>query len=70
LIGEVDIGGVFVAPLLTWAILALVLHAVLRQGLLRFGFYRRVWHPRLADLALFVIILGAMGLFLPGVIGS
>lgn len=70
MIGEVDVYGVFVAPLLAWAVLALLLHTMLRWGLTRLGFYRCVWHPPLADLALFIIVLGAVSLFLPGLVSS
>jgi hypothetical protein len=58
--GELDLYGVFVPPLLLWALLALALSAGLRRGLARLGFYRLVWHRPLFDLALFVILLGGI----------
>lgn len=70
MIGELDINGVFIPPLLAWAVLALLLHAALRFVLERIGFYRFVWHTSLVDLALFVIVLGAVATLLPGWIGS
>jgi hypothetical protein len=59
MIGEVDIYGVYVSPLLLWAPIALVLAAAVRFVLRRIGFYRFVWHRPAFDLALFVILLGA-----------
>jgi protein-S-isoprenylcysteine O-methyltransferase Ste14 len=56
MIGELDIDGVFVAPLAVWAVVALGVNLVLRQVLIRVGLYRVVWHPALFDTALFVIL--------------
>jgi len=60
MIGEIDVYGVFVPVLLVWALIALVLTAVLRRGLAVIGFYRLVWHRALVDLSLFVLILAAV----------
>jgi hypothetical protein len=56
MIGELNIDGVFVAPLAVWAVVALGVNLVLRQLLIRVGLYRMVWHPALFDTALFVIL--------------
>jgi protein AaeX len=56
MIGELNIDGVFVAPLAVWAVVALGVNLVLRQVLIRAGLYRMVWHPALFDTALFVIL--------------
>lgn len=56
MIGELNIEGVFVAPLAVWAVVALGVNLVLRQVLIRVGLYRVVWHPALFDTALFVIL--------------
>jgi len=58
--GEVDVYGVFVPLLLLWVGAALPLTAGLRRLLRRLGFYRVVWHRPLFDLALLVIVLGAV----------
>jgi hypothetical protein len=58
--GETDLYGVFVPSLLVWIVLALLLTAALRRLLRWFGFYRLVWHRPLFDLALLVIVLGAV----------
>jgi hypothetical protein len=60
MIGELNLYGVFIPPLLLWVIVALPLTAVLRRFLRRIGFYRMVWHRPLFDFALLVIVLGAV----------
>jgi len=60
MIGEVDIYGVFVPLLLVWLAVALPLTAVLRRLLRWLGFYRLVWHRPLFDLALLIMVLGAV----------
>jgi hypothetical protein len=60
MIGEMDVYGVFVPSLLVWVAAALPLTAVLRRLLRWSGFYRLVWHRPLFDLALLVIVLGAV----------
>ena len=58
MIGEVNLYGVLLPPLLVWLGLALLLSAALRLALARLGFYRFVWHRPLFDLALLVILTG------------
>ena len=58
--GEFDLQGIFVPALLAWAALALLANALLRRLLQRFGLYRLIWHRPLFDLALLVILLGAI----------
>ena len=60
MIGEIDLYGVFIPPLLIWVAVALPLTAVVRRLLRWFGFYRLVWHRPLFDSALLVIVLGAV----------
>jgi hypothetical protein len=60
MIGELNIYGLFVSPLLLWVLMALPATGLLRRVLRRIGVYRAVWHPPLFDLALFVIVLGAV----------
>jgi hypothetical protein len=57
---ELDIGGVFVPNLLIAAALAFMASVVVRRALAFTGFYRLVWHRALFDLALFVVLLGAV----------
>jgi hypothetical protein len=65
MIGEVSLYGIFVPWLLLLALLALALSRGLSLVLARAGFYRLVWHPALFDLALFVLLLGALSSFFP-----
>ena len=57
---ELDIYGVFVPDLLAWVVLAFLLSVPVRRGLAAIGFYRLVWHRALFDVALYVILLGAV----------
>ena len=60
MIGEFDIYGVFVPALLVFAIVTLPLTLVLTRLLQVIGFYRFVWHRPLFDVALGVILFGAV----------
>ncbi len=62
MIGEVDLYGVLLPPLLVWVIVALGLSTVLRRVLAWAGFYRFVWHRPLFDLCLLVILTGLVSL--------
>lgn len=65
MIGELSLYGIYLPWLLLLALLALALLRTLSFVLARTGFYRLVWHPALFDLALYVIVLGALSLFFP-----
>lgn len=56
MIGEFDVGGVFVPALVIWGVIALVVSMVLRRILVILGFYRLVWHRGLFDLALLAVL--------------
>jgi hypothetical protein len=60
MIAEFDIYGVFVPALLVFAIVALLLLLALKRLLAAIGFYRFVWHRPLFDLALGIILFGAV----------
>ena len=57
---ETNIGGVYVPAALVWAGAAFVLCILSRARFGRAGFYRLVWHRALFDLAVFVILWGAI----------
>ena len=63
MIGEINLYGIYVPWLLLLALLALALSRGLSYLLARAGLYRLVWHAALFDLALFVIVLGALSHF-------
>ena len=54
---EIDIGGLFVPPLLICALLALPLTSVCSNLLQRLGFYRLVWHRHLFNTALYTLLV-------------
>jgi uncharacterized membrane protein YvlD (DUF360 family) len=57
MIGESNIGGVFVPSLLIAAVIAFCLTTVVRWSLRRLHLYRFVWHAGLFDVALVVVML-------------
>ena len=59
MIGEVDIAGIFVSPLLPCLLLAFLARLGISWGLTRAGVYRAVWNRPLFDLSLFLILLGS-----------
>ena len=63
MIGEFDLSGIFLSPVLISAVIALVLSILLRRGLARVGVYGMVWHPPLFDAALFVIVWAGVAAF-------
>jgi hypothetical protein len=63
MIGELDVAGVFLSPVLISAVLALVVYIVVKMILSRVGAYRFIWHPALFDSALFVIVWGIVASF-------
>lgn len=58
--GELDLYGVFVPALAAWMLVALALTLVVRRMLAGLGAYRLIWHRPLFDLALYVVLLGAV----------
>lgn len=57
---EIDIYGVYVPSLLALMAVTLVLSLGLRCLLARLGAYAYVWHRGLFDLAVYVLLLGAV----------
>jgi hypothetical protein len=60
MIGEFDIYGVLIPALLVWLAVAYVAYVVVRYALSAVGAYRFIWHRPLFDIALYVILLGAI----------
>lgn len=58
--GEFSLYGVFIPTLLGLMLIAYLVHKGLHLALARLGAYRHVWHPPLFDLALYVLVLGAL----------
>ena len=60
MMGDVDIYGVYAPSLFVWMIAAFILTFPVRRILTRCGAYRLIWHRPLFDLALYVVLLGAV----------
>ena len=60
MITDVNIYGVYIPTLAAIALVCFFLNAILRRVLAYIGFYRLVWHRPLFDLALYVVVLGAV----------
>jgi hypothetical protein len=63
---EMDIAGVFITPVLGWALLALLVSWILARLLGRFGVYHWVWHRHLFDLCLYVAVFATITFFVSG----
>lgn len=57
---ELDIFGVYVAPMSAMMVVAYVILLILRRVALWTGFLRVVWHPALFQVALYLIILSLL----------
>ena len=57
---EIDIYGVYVAPISVTMVVAWVVLIVLRRVADRFGLMPRVWHPALFVFAVYMIILSSI----------
>ncbi|HCJ29283.1 MAG TPA: DUF1656 domain-containing protein [Pseudomonas sp.] len=66
MIGHLNIYGVYVPMLLVLMLGAYLLKSLLAKALSRLGLYRWVWHPPLFNLALYVMVLGALFTLTPG----
>lgn len=63
--GEIALGGVFVPTLLLLAMIALLLSWAVTRLIGALGLYRFLAYRAIVDLSLFVLILGALAIFLP-----
>jgi hypothetical protein len=61
---ELVLGGVLVAPFVTYSVTALVAILILRPILYAIGFAKLFSHPSIAELSLYVTILGLLTVFL------
>jgi protein AaeX len=57
---ELNIAGIYMAPIVLYAIVALPIFLMLRVILARVGFWRLVWHPALFETALYLSILSLL----------
>ena len=54
---EIDILGVYVAPIVPLMIVAFLVTLVLRWAALALGLFRWIWHPALFELSVYLIVL-------------
>jgi protein AaeX len=66
---EINLLGVYVAPISLMMVAAWVILVGLRRLADRFGLLRQVWHPALFVFALYMIILSSIVLLVNGVNG-
>jgi len=59
---EIDLFGVYVAPLSVLLLAAWLVTVALRRVADRFGWLDRVWHPALFVFAVYLIVLASMTL--------
>jgi protein AaeX len=57
---EVNLFGVYVAPISVMLVAAWVVTIALRRFVARFGLLHHVWHPALFMAAVYVIVLSSM----------
>jgi hypothetical protein len=57
---EIDLFGVYVAPISVMLVAAWVIAIALRRVVARFGLLNHVWHPALFMLSAYVMILSAI----------
>ena len=63
MLSEVDIGGIYVAPIVVYAAAALPVALIIRAALWRIGLLRQLWHPALFVFAVYVSTLALMVMF-------
>jgi hypothetical protein len=61
---EIDLFGVYVAPISLLMVAAWVVTIALRRAAAHFGLLRHVWHPALFVLAVYMIVLSSSILIL------
>jgi hypothetical protein len=59
---EIDLFGVYVAPMSVMMVVAWLITIALRRVADRFGLLRHVWHPALFVFAVYIIVLSSMTL--------
>jgi hypothetical protein len=57
---ELNLQGIYMAPIVLYALVTLPIFLVLRVILARTGFLRLVWHPALFETALYLSILSLL----------
>jgi protein AaeX len=63
---EINLFGVYVAPISAMVVAAWMVTIGLRRATARFGLLSHIWHPALFVLCIFVIVLSAITLVIGG----
>lgn len=63
---EIDLLGVYVAPMSLLLVAAWLVTMILRRLADRFGLLRYVWHPALFVFSVYLIVLSSMTLIIAG----
>ncbi len=63
---EIDLFGVYVAPMSLMLVVAWLVTIALRRAAARFGLLRQVWHPALFVFAVYMIVLSSIVLTFAG----
>jgi protein AaeX len=63
---DIDLFGVYVAPISVMLVAAWIVTIALRRVAARFGLLRHVWHPALFVFAIYVIVLSSIVLGVGG----
>jgi len=59
---EINIGGIYIAPIAGDLLIACLLYVVIGHYLRGAAMERRIWHPQLFRLCIFIIILSVLTL--------
>jgi hypothetical protein len=70
MIGEVELGGVFIPIVLVSGIVGLVASLILRRVLRADHVYTYIWHAGLFDVAMFVVLWAATDFFAGKIYGA
>jgi hypothetical protein len=57
MLSEISVAGIYVAPIVIYALMAIPLFLMCRWLLSLIGFWRIVWHPALFETALYISIV-------------
>ena len=60
MIHEIDVEGIFFAPFVAYALIALAIMIPVRWTMWRVGVQRWVWHPALFELCVYLCILSLL----------
>jgi hypothetical protein len=63
MLSEVNVGGIYMAPIVVYVVATIPLFVICRWVLGRLGILRNIWHPALFDLAVYVTLLSLLILF-------